>query len=358
MVYLEVKNLVKKFGDFAAVNNLDLKVDKGEFITLLGSSGCGKTTTLRVIAGFENPTEGEIYLNKKNITETSAESRNMGMVFQSYALFPTMTVYENICFGLRVRKINNSEIRKKVNQLLELGHLEGLSNRYPAQLSGGQQQRVALLRALAIEPNVLLLDEPLSNLDAKLRVEIRKEIRRIQSKLNITTVYVTHDQEEALAISDKIAVMNNGVIQQCGTPIEIYMEPSNKFVSDFIGHSNFLSCVLKERNRLGFENEIYNLKVSEKFNINDKVFISFRPQYVKLYQARYKVSDNFKGITIQAKLSFEIFLGTLFQMEAVTKGGTVIIIEIPLEERKKVNLKVGDEVVLLVPFEHINVYSS
>jgi len=336
MAYLEMRNLLKKFGDFIAVSNVNLNVDKGEFITLLGSSGCGKTTTLRMVAGFEKPTKGDIYLDGKNITETSAKLRNMGMVFQSYALFPTMTVYENICFGLRVRKIDDSEIHKKVNQLLELGHLEGLSNRYPAQLSGGQQQRVALLRALAIEPNVLLLDEPLSNLDAKLRVEIRKEIRKIQSKLNITTIYVTHDQEEALAISDRVAVMNHGVIQQCGTPVEIYMKPVNKFVSDFIGRSNFLSCVLKERNKLEFENEIYNFEVSEKFNINDKVFISFRPQYIKLYQAKYHPPDNFKGITVQAKLFFETFL----------------------EERKKVKLKVGDEVVLLVPFEHINIYPS
>jgi ABC-type Fe3+/spermidine/putrescine transport system ATPase subunit len=356
MVHLELKNLTKVFDNQTAVDDLSLSIEKGEFISLLGASGCGKTTTLRMVAGFTKPTRGEIFLNGKNVTNASAKERNIGMVFQSYALFPTLTVFENICFGLRVRKKSKEQISKKVGELLELGHLEGLASRYPSQLSGGQQQRVALLRALAIEPSVLLLDEPLSNLDAKLRVDIRKEIKKMQSLLNITTMYVTHDQEEALAVSDKIAVMSQGIIQQCGTPIDIYMKPANKFVSDFIGRSNFLKGYIVEGNKLKVENEVFSLDLSEKQKIQDSVTISFRPQYVTIYDSRNPPPPDYRGITLKAKFSFEIFLGTVFQIEAITRENQVLLLEIPLEQRKNLELEKDKDLILAVPAEHIQLY--
>lgn len=358
MAHLELKKLVKDFGAFRAVENITLSIEKGEFVSLLGASGCGKTTTLRMIAGLTTPTSGEIFLNGKNITNRPAKSRNMGMVFQSYALFPTMTVFENICFGLRVRKRNSDFIQKKVHQLLELGHLEGLAKRYPAQLSGGQQQRVALLRALAIEPNVLLLDEPLSNLDAKLRVDIRKEIKKMQSLLGITTVYVTHDQEEALAVSDRIAVMNQGIIQQSGTPLEIYLKPANKFVSDFIGRSNFLRCNVEGDNLLRFEEVTFSLEVPQRLKKKDILFVSFRPQHPQIHEASFELPSDFRGLAIPAKFTFEAFLGTMFQLEATTRENQIIMIEMSVEERRKFHLDKNDDVLVTVPEQSVYLYSE
>jgi putative spermidine/putrescine transport system ATP-binding protein len=220
MAYLELLSLNKAFGINTVVKDFDLQVERGEFISFLGPSGCGKTTTLRMIAGFETPTSGRILVNGEDITQKQANQRNVGMVFQSYGLFPNLTAAENIGFGLKIRKHPSSEIKKKASELLELIHLPDKGGSYPYQLSGGQQQRVALARALAIEPQVLLLDEPLSALDAKIRVELRSEIRSIQKKLGITAIYVTHDQEEALSLSDRVVVMNQGRIEQEGTPLK------------------------------------------------------------------------------------------------------------------------------------------
>jgi ABC-type Fe3+/spermidine/putrescine transport system ATPase subunit len=358
MIHVELKNLVKKFGDFVAVDRINVSIHKGEFVSLLGGSGCGKTTTLRMIAGFERPTEGEILVDGKVINQTPAKSRNMGMVFQSYALFPTLTVYENIAFGLRVRKKSHKEMEERVHRLLTLAHMGDLSHRYPAHLSGGQQQRVALLRALAIEPTVLLLDEPLSNLDAKLRIEMRNEIKKMQSELNITTIYVTHDQEEALAVSDRIAVMDKGSIHQVGTPVDIYTEPANSFVADFIGLSNFLSCTVAGPNEIEFEGKVFGIKPIEKAGIGDKVTLSFRPEYVNLEKSSQPEFQGFQGFTIQATLSFEIFLGVMVRMEAVSAGGQMIIIEMPFEKRRNIECKTGDSVFLSVPLERVNVYGS
>ena len=237
MARVRLENVVKRFGDFTAVAGVSLDIPEGTIFTLLGPSGCGKTTTLRLIAGFEIPDEGRIYFDDEDVTFKKPYERNTAMVFQNYALWPHMTVYENIAFGLRLRKLPKEEVDKRVRWALQLVGLEGLENRYPAQLSGGQQQRVALARALVVEPRVLLLDEPLSNLDAKLRLKMREEIRRLQRKLGITTVYVTHDQEEAMALSDRIAVMNAGRVLQVGTPREVYRNPANLFVATFIGRS-------------------------------------------------------------------------------------------------------------------------
>jgi len=244
MAYLELQGLRRHFGPVVALDGIDVSLDTGEFLSLLGPSGCGKTTALRLVAGFDRPDAGSIVIDGKNVTRVSPNRRDMGMVFQAYSLFPNLTAEQNVEFGLRIRKNKRAVRRKRVAELLELVGLGHAGKRYPHQLSGGMQQRVALARALAIEPRVLLLDEPLSALDAKVRVQLREEIRRIQTQLGITTLYVTHDQEEALSISDHVAVMSSGRIEQLGTPSEMYGAPATPFVAEFIGTMNRLQAVV------------------------------------------------------------------------------------------------------------------
>ena len=240
MATLELKSLVKRFGDFTAVDGMDLQVAQGEMIALLGGSGCGKTTTLRMIAGFTEPTGGTILVDGEDVGKIPPYKRNIGIFFQNYALFPHMTVFENVAFGLKLQKCSKEETARRVGEILSLVKLTGLDGRYPRELSGGQQQRVALARALVTRPSILLLDEPLSNLDAKLRVEMQVEIKRIQRELGITTIIVTHDHEEAVSLADRVIVMNQGRIQQIGTPQEIFDHPASPFVADFMGFSTFL----------------------------------------------------------------------------------------------------------------------
>ena len=240
MARLQLTGLTKTYGDFRAVAGVDLDIAQGELVVLLGPSGCGKTTTLRMIAGFIAPTAGEIRLGGEDITRRPPWKRNTGLVFQSYALFPHLTVADNVAFGLRMRKVPAGEIASRLAEVLRLVRLEALAERLPRELSGGQQQRVALARALVIEPDILLLDEPLSNLDAKLRHEVRVEIRELQKKLGLTTVMVTHDQEEALTMADRLVVMSNGQVQQVGSQRELYERPANTFVAGFVGRTNFL----------------------------------------------------------------------------------------------------------------------
>ena len=240
-----IKKAVKKYGDFTALNGVDLDIKPGEFFTLLGPSGCGKTTLLRMIAGFNTVDGGEIYFDDRLINRVEAHKRDIGMVFQNYAIFPHLTVAENVAYGLKAKKVPKGEIARRVEEALDLVQIGKLKDRKPNELSGGQQQRVALARAFVIEPSVLLMDEPLSNLDAKLRVQMRTVIKKLQRRLGITTIYVTHDQEEALAISDRIAVMKEGNIMQVGSPEEIYKHPENTFVAGFIGVSNFVECEIQ-----------------------------------------------------------------------------------------------------------------
>ncbi len=242
MSYLSISHLSKQFGDTVVVDNFNLDIEKGEFVSFLGPSGCGKTTTLRMVAGFEIPSSGKIILDGSDITDKAPNQRNVGMIFQSYALFPNMTVAQNIGFGLSVRKESKEMISQRVDEMISLVNLEKHAHKYPYQLSGGQQQRVSLARALAIHPQVLLLDEPLSALDAKIRVSLRAEIRTIQRKLGITAIFVTHDQEEALSISDRIVVMNSGLMEQVGTPFEVYNFPQTQFVANFVGSLNTASA--------------------------------------------------------------------------------------------------------------------
>lgn len=258
---LKLINISKKYDNIQAVDNVSLEVTKGELLALLGPSGCGKTTLLRIVAGLIDQNSGTILINDRDISSWAAQRRNTAMVFQSYALFPHLDVKENIAYGLKTRKLPVAHINEKVNRVTEITELAGLLDRQVHELSGGQQQRVALARALVLEPDVLLFDEPLSNLDEKLRVTMRQEIKRIQSELGITSIYVTHDQEEALAIADTIAVMNNGIIEQLGTPDQIYHQPTNAFVADFIGRANLLQAKVLQKGTGFVQVELLNREV-------------------------------------------------------------------------------------------------
>jgi putative spermidine/putrescine transport system ATP-binding protein len=286
MSFLTLTGVQKTFpGGTVAVEDFNLDAVRGEFVSFLGPSGCGKTTTLRMIAGFEKPTGGTIVVDGTDITYRAPNQRNVGMVFQSYALFPNMSVADNIGFGLKVRKRPKAEITKRVGELLELIHLEGRGDRFPWQMSGGQQQRVALARALAIEPQVLLLDEPLSALDAKIRIVLRKEIRAIQRQLGITTVYVTHDQEEALSLSDRVVVMSDGRIEQIGTPSEIYNFPTTAFVASFVGTLNLVTARVVDpgAGRLSVDGQdVRTSKAVTDVGPNGLVTLAVRPEGIGL----------------------------------------------------------------------------
>ena len=321
MSFLTLTDISKTFKDTAAVVDFNLDVTRGEFVSFLGPSGCGKTTTLRMIAGFETPTTGTIVINGEDITYRPPNRRNVGMVFQSYALFPNMTVAGNIGFGLKVTKTPAAEIQKTVAEMLDVIHLPELGARYPYQLSGGQQQRVALARALAIHPKVLLLDEPLSALDAKIRVELRSEIRRIQQELGITTVYVTHDQEEALSLSDRIVVMNAGRVEQIGPPFEIYNYPRTTFVASFIGQLNQLPVVVKDASAgaVAFGSQI--ILTGQRIEAADGTAarLAIRPEEIKLALAGAEATP---GNRLSARVDNVMFLGAIVRVRAAVDGHT------------------------------------
>jgi putative spermidine/putrescine transport system ATP-binding protein len=282
MAYLSLTNISKLFNKSVAVENFNLEIERGEFVSFLGPSGCGKTTTLRMVAGFETPTTGTILLDGEDITYKSPNQRHIGIVFQSYALFPNLTVGDNIGFGLKVAHRPQEEIRERVDEMLKLIHLEALGKRYPYQLSGGQQQRVALARALAIRPQVLLLDEPLSALDAKIRVELRNEIHAIQRRLNIATIYVTHDQEEALSLSDRIVVMNVGKIEQIGNPFEIYNFPKTHFAAAFVGTLNVLEASVRNADQGVLEVDGQEIRTGKPVSASGPVTLALRPEILTL----------------------------------------------------------------------------
>jgi putative spermidine/putrescine transport system ATP-binding protein len=311
MAYLTLSNVSKQFGDTYAVQDFNLDVDRGEFVSFLGPSGCGKTTTLRMVAGFENPTEGTITLDGADITNKAPNQRNMGMIFQSYALFPNMTVAQNIGFGLRVRKTGGSEIQDRVKEMVSLVNLEKHVNKFPFQLSGGQQQRVALARALAIRPDVLLLDEPLSALDAKIRVNLRAQIREIQKRLGITAIFVTHDQEEALSISDRIVVMYDGNVEQVGTPFEIYNFPQTPFVANFVGSLNTaVAEVIDPAKGLVSVNGVQLVSAAKLDGMQkgDKVRIAIRPERFSF------ASEVKKANVVDAVIENITFLGSVVRV--------------------------------------------
>ena len=306
MVYNKQNHVLKDF---------NLEVEKGELVSLLGPSGCGKTTTLRIVAGLLKQNSGKFFLDGEDMTSVAVHQRKFGMVFQSYALFPHLTVEENVAFGLKLRKEEASVIRQKVDKMLELCGLTNLQKRYPKQLSGGQRQRVALARALVIEPKLLLLDEPLSNLDAKLRVQMRLEIKRIQQQFKITTLFVTHDQEECFSISDKVAVMNNGIIEQYGTPEEIYRKPKTEFVARFIGFENFIPGKMLDSTTVELSPDKH-LTVPAS-DVSGSVVITIRPDHIKI------VPEG-EGL-LEGEVAVRTFLGKSYQYAVKTSLGTLLV---------------------------------
>lgn len=299
---LQLKNINKYFGKNHVIKNVNLNFEKGHFITFLGPSGCGKTTLLRMIAGFYEPDEGEILLNGKNIEKVPPYDRNTAMVFQEYALFPHMNVFDNVSYGLRVKKKSKDEIEKRVKQALALMQLEGMEKRFPNQMSGGQQQRVAVARALVMNPEVLLLDEPLSNLDAKLRESVRVELRQIQQKMGLSTIYVTHDQSEALSMSDAIVVLKDGIVHQVGTPQEIYFEPKTAFVADFIGTTNLISLKGESGNRVAYGGTVFTS--SNPVKEGSEYVASVRPESAGL--SKNPVENQ---VNLKAHITNTMFLG-------------------------------------------------
>lgn len=308
---IELKNLSKRYDDNQVLDNLSLDIKKNEFLTLLGPSGCGKTTTLKIIAGFEYADEGKVLFEERDITDIPPHERQINTVFQKYALFPHMNIYENIAFGLKIKKLPKDEIDKKVKEMLKLVALDGFERRQVESLSGGQQQRVAIARALVNEPKVLLLDEPLGALDLKLRKEMQMELKKIQKKLGITFIFVTHDQEEALTMSDKIIVMNKGKIQQMGTPQDIYNEPENSFVARFIGESNIFDGIMLEDYLVEFCGKKFKC-VDKDFEKNENIEVVIRPEDVKMVEPE-------KGM-LKGKVTSVLFKGVHYEIEVNEKG--------------------------------------
>ena len=344
-----IKDAVKRYGDFTALNGVSLDIREGEFFTLLGPSGCGKTTLLRMIAGFNSIEGGDFYFGEKRINDVAAHKRDIGMVFQNYAIFPHLTVRENVAYGLKARKTPKDEMNSRVDEALELVQISHLADRKPNELSGGQQQRVALARAFVIEPSVLLMDEPLSNLDAKLRVQMRSVIKKLQRRLGITTIYVTHDQEEALAISDRIAVMKDGNIMQIGTPNEIYAKPQNPFVAGFIGVSNFLDCEVQG-------GEDGNAKVTIQGELSIQIPVR------RAYTGKAKISARpeqlfFSETGMPGKILFSTFLGDFIEYEVELDNGQNLIVNEYTKDTTDVHAD-GERVALSFDPARISLYQA
>jgi spermidine/putrescine ABC transporter ATP-binding subunit len=326
---ISVRGVVKRFGNVTAVDRVDLDIADGELFTLLGPSGCGKTTLLRLIAGFYRPDEGEIVFGARVVNAVPPYERNIGMVFQNYALWPHMTVFANVAYGLRLRKLSTAEIEARVAEGLRKVNLSGLERRYPGQLSGGQQQRVALARALVLNPDFLLLDEPLSNLDAKIRVQVRAEIRKLQKELGITAVYVTHDQEEALSLSDRVAVMRDGRVLQVGTPKDLYERPMTRFVADFVGTNNLVRGTVRERrgDHLVVETVLgpFTAIPNGTIGAGAACVLAIRPENVAIGAAGSGAFGSVPdGNVIRGRVSFASYLGNTLRYDVETEDGQVV----------------------------------
>ena len=342
---LELQGVSRHFGSVKALDGLDLTVQPGELVALLGPSGCGKTTALRIVAGLEVATSGELLVNGSRYNETPASQRDMGMVFQSYSLFPNLTVAENIEYGLRARKVDSEKRGKRVKAMLELVDLAVKAKSYPHQLSGGQQQRVALARALAIEPRVLLLDEPLSALDAQVRGQIREEIRRIQLELGITTLFVTHDQEEAMAISDRVGVMSHGKLEQIDTPIALYNSPATPFVASFVGQANRIPAQITAKGKARVLNQKVNISESAgSFEEGDHVHVIIRPELLEIVSE--SDTDATRGI-----VALKSFLGPMTKIGIAVEGGPLIHLNIASREVRKIDI--GDKIAFKISSDEV-----
>jgi iron(III) transport system ATP-binding protein len=347
MAQVKLKEVSKYFGKLKAVDNVNLDINQGEFFTLLGPSGCGKTTTLRIIAGFVKPDQGDLYFGDHCITDLPAHKRNTGMVFQDYALFPNLNVYNNVAYGLRARKINKKDIERKIESVLEKVELRGLEVRSPSELSGGQQQRVALARALVIEPEVLLMDEPLSNLDANLRINMREVIKRLQKDVGITTIFVTHDQEEAISISDRMAILKDGHIEQIGTPTDVYQNPKNKFVAEFMGSPSLLEAEVisydpyEKMAILNIDGE--RIKVSTKESFSLRVICCFRPEQIEIMSENQNCINRIKGRILSI-----LFTGPLIKYKVLAFKDKIINIERQNTLGTEIK-KEGEEIFLKIP---------
>ncbi|MBB6454713.1 spermidine/putrescine transport system ATP-binding protein [Salirhabdus euzebyi] len=321
---VELKNITKKFGKDTAVNNLNLTVKAGEFLTLLGPSGCGKTTTLRMIAGFEKPTEGEVWINDQQVANVEPYKREVNTVFQSYSLFPHMNVFDNVAFGLKMKKTGKEEIAERVMNALKLVQLEGYIDRKPKQLSGGQQQRIAIARAIVNNPKVLLLDEPLGALDLKLRKQMQMELKHLQQSLGITFIYVTHDQEEALTMSDRIVVMNQGEIEQIGLPEEIYEKPTSKFVADFIGETNIFEGVVTNTQNEYADLNIDGVSIGIPKTISlvqdERVYMSIRPEKAKVSVTKDETAH------LNGTLKEKIYVGSVTKIIVQLPNGREMVV--------------------------------
>lgn len=321
---MEFKNVTKTFGDFTAVDNINLNIKNGEFLTLLGPSGCGKTTSLRMIAGFEHASEGQVMINGEDVCKVEPYHREVNTVFQSYALFPHMNIFDNVAFGLKIKKVNKDEIKTRVEEVLNLVQLKGYGKRSVKQLSGGQQQRVAIARAIVNNPKILLLDEPLGALDLKLRKQMQLELKNLQKSLGITFIYVTHDQEEALTMSDRIVVMNKGKIEQIGTPYEIYERPTSEFVADFIGETNIVEGKVISNQGGKVQLEIGNQKFltsnGNRFQKDGDIKLAIRPEKIHIFSEKPTESFSFKG-----KLKEKVYVGTTTKVILTLEDGQEII---------------------------------
>ncbi len=354
--YLKVENVTKKFGDFTAIKDICLEVFESEFVCFLGPSGCGKTTLLRAIAGLDIQTHGRIEQAGRDISNLPPTERDFGIVFQSYALFPNLTVFKNVAYGLENRKMAKADITARVDELLALVGMPDQGPKYPAQLSGGQQQRVALARALATSPGLLLLDEPLSALDAKVRVRLRHEIKELQRKLGVTTVMVTHDQEEALTMADRIVVMNEGVIDQVGTPLEIYRRPASPFVADFIGAMNFMAAVAGEDGTVRLDGvELSAVEGMDALDEGTAVTLCLRPEDIVT-----------RGVESGAPTAFEAtvddleFLGSFYRASLTAKGAenTVFQADFSVNLVRDMGIEVGKTLVVAFPEDRIQVFAD
>jgi putative 2-aminoethylphosphonate ABC transporter ATP-binding protein len=352
---LVLKDISKHFGSLVAVKDVDLVIAPGEFVCFLGPSGCGKTTLLRIITGFEQQTTGDVIYDGKVINDVIPQKRDFGIVFQSYALFPNMTVHQNVAFGLKMRKMPPKLIDERVGEILQLVGLADWERHYPSQLSGGQQQRVALGRALAIKPKVLLLDEPLSALDAKIRLRLRVVIKKLQEELGITMVYVTHDQEEALALADRVAIMRDGEIRQIGSPWEIYKKPRTSFIAEFVGISNFITGK-KENGKVRFGR--VELAVSNLDDTADEtVYLAIRPENIELFDETRPAENYVTSNIVEVEAEVINFLGAIVRVTFILEGEEMLV-DISEKEFERLKLKRKDKFKLYFPPDEFHQYSE